>query len=187
MRGFDYGRLRGINWLGVNRACSVHAGAPPPTIAFISDVEPWAWAVVESPGWRAATLRVHHRAEGQPSFRLADSGIIEYRRVGLGWTTDLADGLGFGNTSAYGALNLLDLLGADPVYLLGVELNTDAAGSYDSCWQPGPVAGAGWCLPHCADEINLYASPRCRVLNLTPGSAVTRWPFLDASAVLGRP
>lgn len=180
MRGFAWERLTRVAWLGINRAAAFS-----PTIAFVSDTQMRDW-IRGAPGWHASPCRVHHRHVEQESLRDVDPGIVELPRC-REWSTDLARGLVQGNSSGLPALNLLDLLGTDPIYLLGFDLRAAGGSDYPAWYLDAPVPEGGHALRHALEDFRVHAAPRARVFNATLGSAITRWPYASLDDVLLQP
>lgn len=176
MVGFDWRRLAGKAWLGFNRA-AVHR----PSIAFVADTGMRVWIQEHLASWLACPMRVFHRHPDQPSLRDLDPGCVEYARLPH-WSVDLDAGLGFRNSSAFAALNLLDLLGYDPIYLIGIDMVPE--GGVYRTWYAPPVEDGGHAMPHVLADLEVYAQPRASVVNLNPASGVRRWSFGDLDAAL---
>jgi len=76
--------------------------------------------------------------------------IIPKRTDGKRWGRSLGDGLSYASTSAVGALNLLDVLGCDPIYLLGIDCRAlgNTTGNYHDdypdLWKVGRVQADTW-------------------------------------------
>jgi len=65
------------------------------------------------------------------------------RHWSLAWGRSLAEGVGVGGNSGFAALNLADILGADPIYLLGFDLrgeNGKTANFHDGYAHTKPAA-----------------------------------------------
>ena len=92
------------------------------------------WLGVDSVFWRKSAAP---RADGDPPRVWIDTGdkkpdvdlILPCAAKGvpnphsaLAWGRSLEEGVGCGGNSGFAALNLADILGADPIYLLGFDL-----------------------------------------------------------------
>ena len=113
------------------------------------------------------------------------------------WSTTLADGLSQGTNSMVGALNLADIMGADPIYLLGVDCDPGErfTANYHDCYEK-LGAQFGWHYQSFINDFEKWCAPhltsRC-VMNLNAKSHVSCWPKATLSyneelrAILGRP
>lgn len=96
------------------------------------------------------------------------------------WSTSFKDGLSYSSNSMIGALNIADLLGADPVYLLGVDCvpvgrdNPNFHSLYPQDWRTPNGQ-----LESFRSDFEFWAAPNLRhrkVINLNVNSGVTCWP-----------
>lgn len=146
LRTFPWAHLRGVpNVVVLNMALLV---VPDAAIFFTEDIR-----VIEekfSPSkpfhleWERFTgLKVYHAlGEGFAAKALAlapDLHVVERKRRDKFWAKSFSEGLSYSSNSAIGALNILDLLGADPIYLLGVDCRRDGGkanyhGHYPEDW-----------------------------------------------------
>lgn len=96
------------------------------------------------------------------------------------WSATLADGLSQGTNSMIGALNLADILGADPIYLLGVDCNPDerfTANYHDEYKTWG--AQFGWHYQSFINDFKYWVAPHMThrtIMNLNMRSCVDAWP-----------
>lgn len=128
LEGFDWELLRGRRTIGINRAFERF----DPTIVFSMDLRYLMWILGERYGPEAL-----EKFQQTPGYKVwlttyvsslpADIFIVPvYKNYELGraaFTGHMAEGLGHGNLSGYGALNLAACLGASPIYLLGFDMN----------------------------------------------------------------
>lgn len=172
LRGFDWGRLAGERWIGTNAASLRGA-----TVGLANDrrfVERfWAAPV---PGTELLWLATEGWTP-PPHVRMVD---IE-NPYAWGPGPALVNGPCTGLT----ALHLADVLGASPVYLLGFDMRGEGGRSanfhddYPEDWRQS----AGYDSWR-ADFERWAPSVRGRVVNLTPGSALTCFPAGSPDDVL---
>lgn len=124
LRGFDWGRV-GSWWAGDRKVIATNRAAEHQ----VSDV----WLGVDSVFWRKSAgarcgnpLRVWiDTGDKKPDVDVilpcAAKGIANPHSA-LAWGRTLEEGVGCGGNSGFAALNLADILGADPIYLLGFDL-----------------------------------------------------------------
>lgn len=120
---FDFSRLAGENWIGCNMAFRF---APPIAITicyrFMRDIIQGRVDLHEE--WNAAPgLKVY--LDPPPDFRQPGHVI---GNCGDAWGKTLAGGLIQGPLTGLTAGNLADVLGADPIYLLGMDCRTADGG-----------------------------------------------------------
>ena len=103
------------------------------------------------------------------------------------WSDSLDDGLSYSSNSMIGALNLADIFGADPIYLLGVDCKSDNG---RECNYHRDYEDAG--IPRTGDhqyesfksDFEHWAAIHLKrkgktVINLGPDSALDCWPKMD--------
>lgn len=152
------------------------------------------------PQWKAFQgLKVFHALK--PDFavraRKLDPSIhiIERHREDKFWARSFADGLSMSSNSAVGAINLVWLLGADPIYLLGLDC---AGGNYHDTYLRAGFDQAGKMqLDTFKTDFEKWVAPRIadrRVINLTTAEHTSTissrvWPKWDLESTLktGRP
>ena len=108
---------------------------------------------------------------------VANVRIIERKRQDKYWSRSLSEGLSISSNSAIGALNLLDILDANPIYLLGIDCVPEAPANYHDDYPQD------W--RSCADQMRSFksdfehwAKPNLRgriVINLNRASGVECW------------
>ena len=182
LKNFDWSRLRGEPVIGINRAYEYC----DPAVIFSMDSRFYANILVGRYGPLARDKFQTYRSGIKVWL---DNNATPYREDVFiakcpgrdAWPTRVADGLGGGANSGYGALNLAYVLGADPIYLLGFDMHG------------GPDGRQQWFHtghPDVRDE-NVYVqfreaferiAPRLAVenrtvINLNPDSALTCFPF----------
>ena len=106
------------------------------------------------------------------------------------WSKSFEEGLSYSQTSAIGALNIADILlgEGDPIYILGLDCNTDAPRyetyheGYPEAWRVGRAM-----LHSMKSDFEYWAAPNLRhrpVWNLNLKSGVDCWPKRDRDTIL---
>lgn len=122
MRGFDFGRLAGELVI----ACNVAAlERPSPTVGFSICHRFMRTIATTDARWAASPavklfLDPPSDVVGVPHVRIGNCGDT--------WGRSLAGGLCQGPQTGHSALNLADVLGASPIYLLGMDCRTEDGG-----------------------------------------------------------
>lgn len=102
------------------------------------------------------------------------------------WSRALSHGLFRGTNVGVAALNLAELLGADPIYLLGFDMATSRAGAAN--WHT--EYGQEWLtresfFRQCIEEFGRVAkSVKVRVINLNPMSGLRCFPFSGPDEII---
>lgn len=185
LRGFDWTLLKGHRTIGVNRAFEVF----DPTIIFSMDTRFLNWLMTNK--YRA--LRdggdALEKFNASPAYKvwlatycvsLPDEFFIlkahqNYKASLRAFTFSMKDGLGSGNQSGYGALNLAVCLQANPIYLLGFDGKHADTG--ETHWHAGhPVKQKkelvdkfGYWFKYAARRLT---GTEFNVINLNPDSAI---------------
>jgi hypothetical protein len=191
---FDLKRLRGRRTIGVNLAFYFFE----PTIIFSMDTRFLNWVKsgtyeIKYPGCREKfqttsaykiwlltyTASLPDSIFVAPVFKNYDHG-----RMHLSWL--FRDGLGHGNNSGFGALNLALVLGANPIYLLGYDMKHEKGKTHYHAGHPlpqspGQVAGFIQAYTANADKIKERG---IRVVNLNRKSALRCFEFGDPEEAL---
>lgn len=101
------------------------------------------------------------------------------------WGRALARGLYRGNNAGSAAINLAEVLGADPVYLLGYDLRGKGGRSANWHAEYGTWSQEELVYMSYLEDLGRVAKKvRSRVFNLTPGSALRSFPTADLDEVL---
>ena len=103
-----------------------------------------------------------------------DVEIVHTRPKSKGWSKRLEDGLSTSQSSAIPALNLADVMGANPIYLLGIDCNREDAGNFHARYPKSWSMGAAQ-LDSIASDLTHWAAPNLRhryVVNVNRNSAV---------------
>lgn len=111
-----------------------------------------------------------------------DVEIVHTRPKSKGWSKRLEDGLSTSQSSVIPALNLADVMGANPIYLLGIDCNREDAGNFHSRYPSSWSMGAAQ-LDSIASDLTHWAAPNLKhraILNLNRNSAVECWPMTRA-------
>jgi hypothetical protein len=191
----DLSLLRGERTIAVNRALELLE----PTIWFSADPRVVGW--IES-GVLGETARQRFHAPTSlkcvvvtsPDRYFSELPMLDRChdiRLTMSMKEGLFTGTGLACNSGLGALNLALCLAADPVYLIGFDMKTDAHGHRTWCERDYPnaddVADLGLLLEAFAAVAD-QARARARIVNLNPNSALTCFEFgtIDALA-RGRP
>ncbi len=173
--------LRGELTIGINRAYELLS----PSILFGVDSQMWGWAEQGKLGaeskqkmldykgykvWMAITHRLF-----PPDYYLIDADDRGGYRVG---TTKI---LSFKNNSGYGAINLAAALGANPIYLLGFDMECHKEGKQE-WWHDGyPLDYGDNVYDAYIREITAFApvlkGAGFNVINLSPKSALKCFSF----------
>ena len=110
---------------------------------------------------------------------------IHSREKAKGWSTSIVDGLSTSSNSGIPALDLMDILGADPIYLLGFDCAkvenriSNYHNSYPEMW----ATGSGQ-LDSFRSDFEHWAAPNIKrrkknvinLINPDMPSAITCWP-----------
>jgi hypothetical protein len=194
LEGFEWGKLRGHRTIGVNLAFYKFN----PTITFSMDTRFLNWILNETyepkyPGIKA-------KFEKTPAYKVwcltysaklpADIYIIKvFKNHDFGmrnFSFNMSEGIGHGNNSGFGALNLAFVLGANPIYLLGYDMSHTETRTH---WHEGhpivqkkdTVEGYKTIFAKWAPKIK---EAGVRVINLNPESALRCFEFMRQEEVL---
>lgn len=189
--GFDFKRLRGHRTIGVNRAYEFF----DPTIAFSMDTRFLRWILDGKYGPEATA-----KFEKTPAYKVwlltytaslpADIFVIPVYR-NHAWGMDhmswrMEDGIGHGANSGFGALNLALVLGANPIYLLGFDLDHTNGKSHYHGGHPVPqtietVRKYRGIFQATAEDIKSHGF---KIVNLNKNSGLQCFDFADPEEVL---
>lgn len=187
---FDWDLLCGWRVIGVNRVYEKF----DPTIIFSMDTRFLRWIMEAKYGEKARKKFMSSKAYKvwlcTYNCKLPPEIYIvrvweNYSRGFRAFPDTMRQGIGHGNNSGYGALNLAACLGANPIYLLGFDMRyarEDAAGEkMRTHWHEGHPQ------PHrpntVSNFIDYFRLPAARakemgvdIINLCPGSALSCFP-----------
>jgi hypothetical protein len=189
--GFDWHRLDGWLTIGVNRVFECH----DPTIIFTMDrtfyvnVMQGRYGPAAQEAWaKSLALKALLKAANRPGLDGVFSIPIyrSYAHGRLTFSFNMATGLGHGNNSGYGALNLAVCLGANPIYLLGYDMKHSAGRSHWHEGHPRPQREhtvASFILGFNRASLEI-AHRSISVVNLNPDSALKCFEFRDVNMIL---
>jgi len=180
LKDFNWDLLKNELWIGINAAWLKAI----PSIAYTHDKR-----VIDlfqkrnGDGWKALPCRVHkHKKQivGHKDY----GGILTFEACKT-WSKSLEQGLYNGNNSGVTALNLADMLGASPIYLIGFDMRKEGDANHFHDHYP-----KGWRQPDKVynnfktsfKRIKQYI--KAEVINLTPNSALTIFPMGNLEEVL---
>lgn len=178
-QGFDFSLVRDELTIGINMAF-VHN----PTINLIYDLRLMR-KLTGDPAWQSYAGGKYWLNSEAPNDRGRFPGVIElYESVHKFlrqpvWSGSLADGLFRGNNAGVAALNLADILGANPICLIGYDFKGQGGASanwhnaYPAEWQR--QEGIYKEYVECFESIKSIL--KGKVINLNPDSALTCFPF----------
>jgi len=124
LRGFNFDLLNGWLTIGVNRAFEFFS----PTILLAIDARFYQW-VLDGKYGREAENKLACYKGFKVGIRISEPhipGILEIKSLGAsGPIVPIEQGIYHGNNSGYSAVALALALGADPVYIMGIDLRYD--------------------------------------------------------------
>jgi hypothetical protein len=182
LRGFNFDQLKGkSNIIAINAAAFY---APFADAMFTEDVR-----FVEEFPFRLNAFQGHviwHCLKGIDPERgrkvIPKLSIIRELRDDKYWSTDL-DSLSFSSNSAVGAINLAEILGCSPIYLLGIDCRAEGpvmtnfhTGVYPQGWEVGAIQEYNW-----RSDFEHWVYPNCKsevinVINPAFESTLECWP-----------
>ena len=124
LRGFNFDRLKGWLTIGVNRAFEFFT----PTILLALDARFYQWVREGKYGDDAFVKLARYKGVrvGVNIHRNHSPGTLEVKSLGeRGPIVPIEQGLYHGNNSGYSAIALALALGANPVYVIGIDLRYD--------------------------------------------------------------
>lgn len=188
LRDFDFNLLREELTIGVNRAYE----RLDPTVIFSIDSRFYSWATGGKYGRDAQLAWDHARARkiwlNTHKYEFGP----EVQRIPV--TKELKDGESIAtgmkmvNNSGLGALKLAVTLGANPIYLLGFDLQE--SGRFQQWWHDGhPMLQRDSVYEEFRQEFETYAPKLAeqgiRVINLNPNSALRCFEFGEMPKMIG--
>lgn len=180
VKNVDLSLLKGEMVIGINRAYEVC----DPNILFGVDSQLWGWAEQGKLG--AESKRKFSEYRGYkvwmalhkifpPDFYLIDVDEDSGHRIGK------TNRLAFKNNSGYGAINLAAALGANPIYLLGFDMQGDKQGKQKWFHDGYPVDYGENVYRRYIEELNYFApvleKAGFEVVNLNSKSALKCFKF----------
>lgn len=195
LKNFDWSLLCGQRTIGVNRAFEKF----DPTIIFSMDLRFLKWVINQRYGQPITERFVKSSAYKvwltTYICNLPKEFFIIPARGGYSgghyvFTFSMTAGLGHGNNSGYGALNLAVCLGANPIYLLGYDMkHQQEQFGKSSHWHDGhPIPQMEQTVEkfiHYFDRIAPgLKKRRVEVINLNPDSALECFPKMHLEEIL---
>lgn len=174
--GFDWKRLEDKKVIAVNRAFEV---LPKAAYIYFSDFRFW--------GWHKEALLSHEGVKITGARNIHDTAVRSYRLTGTSGIDLSPECLRSGNNSTYAAINLAFQLGAEAVYVLGLDMKFDAKGR--THWHTGhPLRNREETfskmikyfdsLQECAERLGI------RIYNCSRDSAVACFQYLPIDNAL---
>lgn len=198
LKDFDFSLLRGHRTIGVNRAFEKFN----PTIIFSMDTRFLNWLYIGKYSVLKDGAEVTRKFKESRAYKvwlctyvvgLPDEIFIirtfQNYKAGLrAFTFSMKDGIGHGNNSGYGALNLAVCLKANPIYLLGFDMKHESGGV--THWHAGhpmrqkekTVTGFIKFFERAGHALR---GKGISVVNLNPNSALNVFPKKKLEEVLG--
>ncbi len=191
LEDFNWSLLKGRRVIGINRVYEKF----DPTIIFSMDTRFLRWIMDAKYGHEAVDAFLRSKAYKvwlcTYNCKLPEDIFIlrvwkNYSQGFRAFPTIMREGIGHGNNSGYGALNLAVCLGASPIYLLGFDMKYADGKTH---WHKGhPV-------PHRANTVQRFkqyfkmAAIKTKkmgieVINLDPASALPYFPKKSFSEIL---
>lgn len=193
LAGFDRSLLDGENWI----ACNEEYRYGKPTIALVQDVrlfhqgDPVHGLVPlrSRPDWAGGGRHVPVYFKGHPDREDIEAPDTVFQATSahskeapFRWGKTLAEGLYYGANVGMSAINLADILGADPIYLLGFDARFEDERAHHHEHYP-----EGWALdaPNARESVyrrwhrefrKIAQVVRARVVNLNPDSGIDAFP-----------
>ncbi len=121
LRGFDYGRIDGLNVVAVNLQ---HRSVPFAPVCYFSDRRCWQWykaSFIEHPGLKITC---------QSLAKVDHPDVLNVRSSGRRGLEDDPRKIKDGNCSAYGAMHVAYHLGAAKIVVLGLDLREGQDGRH---------------------------------------------------------
>jgi hypothetical protein len=188
LRGFPWPALRGRVTIGVNMAYKVS-----PTITLIQDK-----GLIEAIYTSGSIQRFHwHKSSTIGIFLTAMKAVHYYQFYqahfceGILWPDTLEEGLPAKSNTGVSAVALADVLGCDPIYLLGFDMQPPQNGNkvphwhddYAGKFQTNTAALKNW-ISDFEGCVAVQTRKRKQVINLSPVSALKCFPYQNVSSVL---
>lgn len=186
LKGLDMSRLRGELTLGTNMAFLLG-----PTANLVVDLRMME-SLAADPRWSAYKgLKVWIKPDTPSPLSPPDTAVVPCSQDNgrLVWSRSLRDGVYTGTNTGIAAVNLAEILGADPIYLLGFDFHPHEGRSanwhteYLPDWRTDGSAYGQFL----ADFNAMAPGIRARIVNLNPHSALRCFPFGNLNDALGIP
>jgi hypothetical protein len=184
LRGFDHRVLRGRNVIGLNWGFLAR-----PSVTLVMDKRNLN-KIVDSDHYRNYEgVTIWASAYADCEFGVGPNGVVAVKRAER-WSKSLLDGIYPGSFDGHNAglagLNLAEILGADPIYLLGYDMKGEAGKTanwhdkYPADWKHGED-----CYTRYARDIaECYPAMKSRVINLNRDSGLKCFEFGDLQEII---
>jgi len=191
LTGFDFERLRGKGRIiAINKA---YIDVPFADIAFFMDGSSNTfYGLLKSGRFGQEALEKWNEFRGHKVFlnlmgRKFDD-VYSIRSAGrTGLSNSIKKGIFHGNNSGVSAVGLAVCLGANPIYLLGIDCKFEGNKTHYHSGYPAKMPESVFkSFAHNFERMHRFLSrTRFRVVNLNPQSGVRCFPFLTFDEVLG--
>jgi len=183
LKSFDWSALHGrSNIVVINRAFRDCLWAD---VFFTEDLDAIR-LFSEMPEWKAfkgeKIFHAMQRGYGIAAL-MVDSSlyVIHKQREDKYWSRKLSDGLSQSSNSGVGAFNLVDILGANPIFLLGFDCNQLGRGVNVNYHQDYPenMRSGDHQMISFKNDFEWWVAPNMKhreIVNLNPDSALECWP-----------
>lgn len=181
LKTFDWELLTNELWIGINAAWLYAT----PTISYTHDkrcLDHFGKAPYKG-DWNQLPCRVHKHKDQVAGAKYKE---VIGLNAAKAWGKSLEHGIFPANNAGVGALNLAEILGANPIYLLGFDMKTDGKDN-----QFHKVYPPGWKQPDKVYKVfrKDFSKIRCflksTVINITPGSALDCFEKQTIKEILG--
>jgi len=191
---FNWDLLKGKLTIAINRAYEMF----DPTIIFGMDPSFVRHVLMNKYGDRARTKFKQSSATkiwvNGTGINLPDDIYVlkywqNYLKGRRAFPLTMKEGIGHGNNSGYGALNLAACLGANPIYLLGYDMKHENGKTH---WHDGhpkqpPDHVPGSFKEHFTTAAEILKTNEISVINLNPDSALNCFPKMEISTGFNPP
>lgn len=181
LKGFNFKRLKGEKIIAVNRA---YEQVPFADIMFSMDSRYFQWIAIGQMACKEDGQKAHEKYYAFEGMKVwVDTHNFCYKDIycvkGIeaeGVSFSLQQGIYHGNNSGYAAINLAVCLGANPIYLLGFDMNHTENG--ETHWHDGYPAKQDLetvqrFIPHFNYLAKALKDTKFKVINLNNNSALS--------------
>lgn len=196
LKGFDWSKLKGRRTIAINRAFEDFE----PTIIFSMDTRFLNWVFQDRYSTVSDGKHTKSKFESTKAYKVwlctyvvglpqefFIVKVYKHYRAGLrAFTFSMKEGIGHGNNSGYGALNLAVCLQANPIYLLGFDCKHENGRSHYHAGHPeiqreDTVRNF---IPYFERAAEILKPHGFKIINLNPYSALECFPKKRAEEVL---
>ena len=195
LKSFDWGLLSSKkNLIAINMA---FLKVPHAEVFFTEDERVITELIAAKPelhdAWKSFRgVKVYHCLESSLKEKVLaaspDVHVVERKRRDKFWAKSFIEGLSYSSNSAVGAINIATLMGADPIYLMGIDCRTDTPNPNYHDHYP-----QDWRMPRGQDAVyksdfenwvKLHTQDRHMVSLINPEypTALDCWPRLSLAA-----